>query len=302
MRAIETIHLGNLLGECVLWNHETQSVWWTDIEGRRLHRLDWECRRLRVFPTPERLCSFGFVAGEERVIAAFESGLALYDPENGEGTWLWRLNRPGQRMNDGRVDREGRFWAGAMAEDRDQAGRAELYCLEADGSVLIRERGISISNSIAWSPDGVAFYFADSPARTIWRYAFSNGRIADRDVFARTPEGVFPDGATVDAEGFLWSAQWGGGRVVRYAPDGGIARELELPVSQPTCVALGGPDLDLLFVTSARAGLSEAALTAQAGAGDLFVYNADVAGLPEHRFVGPCGPGGTPWRGPMARI
>jgi sugar lactone lactonase YvrE len=286
MRALlESIMVGNTLGEGVLWNGRTQSLWWTDIEERRLYCLDWRGRKLETFTTPERLCSFGFRDGDAGLVAAFESGLALYDPVSGVCEWLWKLNRPGQRLNDGRVDRQGRFWVGAMAEGAAE-GSAELFCLHADGHVESRERGITISNSIAWSPDGTVFYFADTPARTIWRYGFSarDGAIMDRQIFARTPAGILPDGAVTDAEGFLWNAQWGGGRVVRYAPDGRIDRVVDVPASQPTCVAFGGPDLDLLFVTSARSGLSKETLAAQSGAGDVFVYNAGVVGLPEHRF------------------
>jgi sugar lactone lactonase YvrE len=298
MDPVDSIKVANTLGECVVWNGETQSLWWTDIQESRLYRLDWQSRALREFPTPERLCSFGFVADSTALIAAFESGFALYEPGSGRTRWLWKLARPGQRLNDGRVDRRGRFWAGAMAERGDEAGKAELFCLDANGQVQCRERGITISNSICFSPDGAVFYFADTPTRTIWRYGFSgsDGVITDRQVFAQTPDGAFPDGATVDAGGFLWSAQWGAGRVVRYTPEGAIDRVIEVPASQPTCVAFGGADLDLLFVTTAREGLSEAVLAGQTGAGDLFVYNVDVVGLPEHQFrsesLKPMGSGG----------
>jgi L-arabinonolactonase len=286
MDPVDSIKAANTLGECVLWNGRTQTLWWTDIQESRLFCLDWQTRALRGFSTPERLCAFGFVAGSSSLIAAFESGFALYEARTGRMRWLWKLARPGQRLNDGRVDRQGRFWAGAMAERGDEAGKAELYCLDANGQVQCRERGITISNSICFSPDGAAFYFADTPTRTIWRYGFSasDGVITDRQVFAQTPEGTFPDGATVDAEGFLWSAHWGGGRVVRYTPQGAIDRIIDVPASQPTCVAFGGAGLDLLFVTTAREGLSAAALAAQPDAGNLFVYNVGVAGLPEQQF------------------
>ncbi len=289
MEPVRIIEVGNTLGEGVLWNVETQSLWWTDIQERRLYRYDWDSRSLSRFTTPERLCSFGFVRGSERLIAAFESGFALYDPITGATTWLARpeAGRPSMRFNDGRVDRQGRFWAGSMAETAAGAGKANLYCLDGSGRACRRESGLTISNSICWSPDGTRFYFADSPRRTIWQYAFdtASSGISDRRQFAQTPDGAFPDGATVDAEGFLWSAHWGGGRVVRYAPDGRIERLLEMPVSQPSCVAFGGPKLDLLFVTTAREGLKEDVLGSQTGAGDVFVYDIGITGLPEERYV-----------------
>jgi len=283
------ISVGNTLGESVLWNVETQSLWWTDIQERRLYRFDWDSQSLTQLALPERLCSFGFVAGSECLIAAFESGFALYDPRDGKVAWLARpeLNRPGMRLNDGRVDRQGRFWAGSMAETAANTGKAHLYCVDETGRAHCRESGITISNSICWSPDSTRFYFADSPRRTIWQYAFdaASGSISDRRVFVETPDGAFPDGASVDAEGFLWSAQWGAGRIVRYAPDGCIERVLEVPASQPSCIAFGGPNLDLLFVTTAREGLKEEALKREISAGDVYVYDIGVVGLPEGRFL-----------------
>jgi len=283
MIPIDAIKVGNTLGEGVLWDVETQSLWWTDIEERSLYRYDWNRRILDRHATPERLGSFGFIQGSGRLIAAFESGFSFFDPSSGATDWLARpeVGRPGLRFNDGRVDRQGRFWAGSMAESEAAAGQGSLYRLDGNGRVSRQETGITISNSICWSPDGSVFYFADTPRRTIWHYACdAGGAISNRRVFAETPPGAFPDGATVDAEGFIWCAHWGAGQVVRYAPDGRIDRRLEVPARQPSCVALGGPDLDLLFVTSARIDLNDAA----PGDGDVFITQAGVRGLPENRF------------------
>ena len=291
---IGSINVQDDLGECVLWDDRTQSLWWTDIEKRLLHRLDWASRAMRDIPTPERLCAFGFTENGTNLIAAFESGFAFFDPDTGAVDWLVRPALPGQRLNDGRVDREGRFWAGSMAEEPEQKGKAQLFCLDSDGSLTARERGLTISNGIGWSPDGTRFYLADSTARTIWRYDFDpgDGAISARRIFAQTQAGAMPDGAAIDAEGHLWSAQWGAGRVVRYSPHGIVDRVLDVPASQPTCVAFGGPERSLLFVTSARIGLSKSELGRQSGAGDVFVYNAGVTGLPEPRFR---------WNGPAFR-
>ena len=164
--------------------------------------------------------------------------------------------------------------------------KGKLYCL--DGSDLkVCLTGISISNSICFSPDGKYLYFADSPQRSILRYDIdpASGTIHNRQIFAETPKGAFPDGANVDAEGHLWSAHWGAGRVVRYAPDGSTSAILEIPTAQVTCVAFGGASLDLLFVTSAREGMSAATLKEQPNAGDVFVYKVNVKGLPDPRFA-----------------
>jgi L-arabinonolactonase len=286
---IETIPVGNILGEGVLWNPDTQCLWWTDIQERRLFCRRWGEERWTSFALPERLGSFGFVAGSTRLIAAFETGVALYDPHDGALEWLSRPlgDGSGIRFNDGRVDRRGRFWTGTMAERDDREGQAELYCVDASGHIHVRESGITISNGICWSPDGARFYFSDSPKRAMYVYDCdaASGEISNRQTFARTPEGAFPDGANVDADGCIWSAQWGAGRVVRYKADGAVERVLEMPVSQPSCVAFGGPNLDLLFVTSARDGLNEQALLLQPRAGDIFVYRVGIAGLAEKPFA-----------------
>lgn len=289
MALIDTIHAGNTLGEGIQWDVKTQSLWWTDIQKRRFHRYDWAKRKLESFSTPERVGSFGLIEGGTDIVAAFESGFALYGLESGNVCWLARpdADLPGVRFNDGRVDRQGRFWAGTMVETEPRTGRANLYCVDAAGRAHKRESSIEISNGICWSPDSTRFYFADSPLRTIYCYDFdpANGEIANRRVFATTPKGAHPDGAVVDAQGYLWSAHWGAGRVVRYAPDGVVDRVLEVPASQPTCVAFGGPQLDLLFVTSARDGLTPEELARQPSAGDVFVYKMGCTGLAETYFI-----------------
>jgi L-arabinonolactonase len=289
MQLVETIGVGNTLGEGVQWDVASQSLWWTDIQERRLHRYDWAARKLETFPTPERIGSFGLIEKSSAIVAAFESGIALYEPRGGTPKWLARPDAtlPGVRFNDGRVDRQGRFWAGTMVETEPRTGRANLYCVDGSGQARKRESGIMISNGICWSPDSSRFYFADSALRTIYSYDFNpnTGAIANRREFVQTPGDAHPDGANVDAEGYVWSAHWGAGRVVRYAPDGEIDRILEVPASQPTCVAFGGPGLDLLFVTSARDGLSARELARQPSAGDIFVYKIGCVGLAENQFI-----------------
>ena len=163
--------------------------------------------------------------------------------------------------------------------------RGKLYSLER-GRAHVHLTGISISNSVCFSPDGVYSYFADTPERTIWRFDAdpASGALSNRQAFARTPAGAFPDGSTIDADGYLWNAQWGASRVVRYAPDGRESGTLHLPVSQPTCVAFGGEELNWLFVTTAREGLPPDALSGEPLAGDLFVFEVESRGLPEERY------------------
>ncbi|MGH8262503.1 MAG: SMP-30/gluconolactonase/LRE family protein, partial [Steroidobacteraceae bacterium] len=162
-----------------------------------------------------------------------------------------------------------------------------LYSVDASRAVRCHVRGVRISNSLCTSPDGKLLYFADSPTRTIWVYDLvePEGTLAGRRIFAQTPEGIAPDGASVDVDGCVWSAHWGGSRVVRYRPDGRIDRTLPVPTRQPSCVCFGGPDLDLLFVTTARENLDAATLRNEPHAGDVFVYRSGSRGLPESEYL-----------------
>ncbi|MCG8441854.1 MAG: SMP-30/gluconolactonase/LRE family protein [Caulobacterales bacterium] len=289
-RLIETIEVGDRLGEGVLWRDSDQTVWWTDILARRLHVLEWPSLALRTRPTPERLCSFAFIEGRDDIIlAAFESGFALYDPVSGERLWLDRPAGlgPDVRLNDGRVDPGGRFWCGSMVERPLAGGEAApgvLYRLEPDGRAAPVLGRVRISNGLCWSPDGARMHFADSGRGEIYAGPFDadSGVPGRLEPFARI-DGASPDGAVVDAEGRLWSALWGGARVERFTSDGTGDGAVEVPAPQPTCPALGGPRGNLLFVTSARDGLSEAALAERPASGALFVFETAARAAPSPR-------------------
>jgi L-arabinonolactonase len=285
---VGTLPVQNVLGEGILWDSRRNVLWWTDIQSRRLYRYDWARGTTQILATPERVGSFGLVAGSERLITAFESGIALYDPREGALSWLARPDRPDPavRFNDGRVDRQGRFWSGTMVEGDQCTASGCLYSVDATSGIRCHLTDVRISNSLCMSPDGRWLYFADSPTRTIRVFELNEpeGSLGTSRVFAQTPVGVDPDGAAIDADGCLWSAHWGAGCVVRYTPEGRIDRTLQVPGSQPTCVCFAGPELDVLCVTSARVGLSEAALRAQPNAGDVFLYRVGVQGLPEAEY------------------
>ncbi|HLZ96507.1 MAG TPA: SMP-30/gluconolactonase/LRE family protein [Steroidobacteraceae bacterium] len=286
---IDVFRVANIVGEGILWDARRQALWWTDIQGRRLHRFDWVHATLDAVDTPDRVGSFGLIAGSDRLIAAFASGIALYDVDRQSVDWLPQQPAlaAGVRFNDGRVDRRGRFWTGTMVEGGRGGASACLYSVDGSGAVTCQARGIRISNGLCHSPDGKRLYFADSPTRTIFEYELlePQGVLGPRRVFAQTPEGAFPDGAAVDADGCVWSAHWGAGRVVRYTPDGRVDRTLQVPTCQPSCVCFAGPDLDVLCVTSAREDLDAATLRAEPHAGDVFLYRAGVRGLPESEYL-----------------
>jgi sugar lactone lactonase YvrE len=148
---------------------------------------------------------------------------------------------------------------------------------------------VHLSNGLGWSPDDRLLYYTDSLRRTIWVYDFdlASGAIDNRRVFAQVPNDAgVPDGLCVDAEGYVWSAHWGGWRLTRYAPDGRIDRLVPMPVPQPSCPAFGGPDLDVLYVSSAAIGMSAADFAKAPDAGGLFTLEPRVRGLPVNRFAG----------------
>ncbi|MFN4019972.1 MAG: SMP-30/gluconolactonase/LRE family protein [Erythrobacter sp.] len=285
MELVATIPCGCVLGEGPVWDHRLSCLWFTDIQSAQLLRLDWPSAELTRFDLPERLGSLGLTADPARLVCAFASGFALYSPASGSCRWLHKVEPDdrGIRMNDGRVDCQGRFWAGSMVENRKlaQGEGGALYRLGSGAPQVVRS-GIAISNAICFAPDGTALYFTDTPTQDILRYPLDteSGAPGEPAVFARLAGEAFPDGADVDAAGRVWNAEWGSGRVTAYNPDGSRFAQIDLPVSQATCPAFGGADLDLLFVTSAREGLSGAQLAREPKAGDVFVYRPGVTGLP----------------------
>ena len=261
---IDQVHVSNILGEGVVWNEKTATIWWTDIETCKLFSYLLAPPVLETYDLPQRLGSFAMVAGSSSILAAFETGLAIYEPKTGSIEWLEHIYKHGSRLrlNDGRVDREGNFWVGAMVENSRNTDAvpvsASLFRYSANKDLSVHETGIDISNSLCWSPDGRVMYFADSSKNVIYAYddPAKTGDIQNKRVFAKTIKGVHPDGSCIDSEGYLWNAQWGAGQVVRYAPDGQIDNVIDVPSSQPTCVSFGGPTMNHLFVTSARLDMS----------------------------------------------
>lgn len=273
----------NALGECVLWCERSARLWWTDILGSTLWARDAATGAVHSWPMPERLGSFALTASDSRLLLGLATRLAWFDMASGavETICSVEADLPSTRLNDGRCDRQGRFVFGTIDENEPRGAIAGFYRL---GSDLVLERlplaRVAIANSICFSPDGATMYYCDSPTQQIRRCDYT-GFGNDR-VFAQIALGD-PDGSCVDADGYLWNAQWGASQVQRFAPDGSVERSIALPVSQPSCVAFGGADLGTLFVTSARVGLGER----EAHAGGVFsVAVSDVRGLPEARFLG----------------
>ena len=277
------LNLKNQLGECVLWCERSGRVLWTDILGSTLFAHHLDSGRTSTWPMPERLASFALTAHGDCVLLGLASRLAFFSFSTGAVTPIAQVE-PGQqtRVNDGRCDRAGNFVFGTLHEGDPKSAVASFYRLNAGdlGVERLALPQVAIANSICFSPDGSTMYYCDSLARAIRRCDYPS--LENDRVFASTQGEGEPDGSCVDADGYVWNAQWGGARVVRYAPDGAIDRVIATPAQQPTCVAFGGAGLDVLFCSSAAVGL------ASPGADDgalLAGGVAGVGGLYESRFA-----------------
>ena len=281
------VGFGSFLGEGPVWDARIGRVAWVDILEGRLHLTagDGETRTITL-PSP-----VGSIVPRARGgwVAALTDGFwAVADDGAVERLADVQSDRPDLRFNDGKCDPQGRFWAGTMALDH-RAAAGALYRLDADLSVHRLLDGVAISNGLDWSVDGRTMYYIDTPTRRIDRFDFdpADGSITGRRPFASIAAGDgSPDGLTVDAEDGVWVALWDGWTVRRYLPDGSIDREIRLPVSEVTCPAFGGPDLDELYITTAWELLSAEQHAREPLAGALFRARPGVRGRPPTPFAG----------------
>lgn len=282
---------GALLGECPLWSVTEDALYWIDIDGRRIHRLEPGSGRTADRALPGRPGSIALTADPGQLLMAIEHGLAIFEWQS-ESLEPWLDLEPagtGNRMNDGRVGPDGRFWVGSMFEhpaERRTAGM--LHRVDPDGTVTTHRRGVGVSNTLAFAPDGRTMYWADTHTLTVWAHDYdpSSGepgvarRFAD---FTDLPGA--PDGACVDDSGGVWIAGVGGGALLRFAPDGSVDRILDLPLRSPTMPAFGGPQLETLFVTSIGPAVSASSPSTGPLDGALLAIDVGARGLAEPRFA-----------------
>ncbi len=279
---------GAELGEGATWDPVTARLIWVDIYGRVIHFFDpatGEDAVVAVTGTP----GVAIPRRGSGLVLAAGHGFSVLDPDGSQHQIVELEQRDiDARMNDGNCDSAGRFWVGTTGIHEEE-GAGALYRLDPDLSVTTVLDRVTCSNGIDWSPDERLMYYIDTGERRIDVFDFDldSATIANRRPFAAVQDGeAYPDGLTVDAEGGVWVACWGGAQVRRFTPDGGLERTIDLPTTNITSCAFGGPGLAELYITSAREGLTPEQLEAEPHAGALFVGTPGVTGRPQRPFGG----------------
>lgn len=285
VRCVADVHA--VLGEGPVWVEAEASLYWVDIKGRKIFRLGEDGER-QEWPTPFRVgvlaprAGGGFIAGTDEGIAAIDLDSGRFgiiaNPEE---------SLPGNRFNDGKVDRSGRFWAGTM-DDNERQDTGTLYRIGPDLAWTAMDGGYRVTNGPAFSPDARRMYENDSARRVTYVFELDeDGNALDRRTLIQFENGDgFPDGMTVDSVGCLWIAFWDGGCIRRFSPDGEPLQTVEMPVARPTSCTFGGRELDRLYITSASTGLDETDLRLQPNAGGLFMLEPGARGLKDVPFAG----------------
>jgi xylono-1,5-lactonase len=275
-----------ILGEGPCWDVHGQGLLWIDINAPQLFRWTEEGGVVRHLLS-EKVCSIvprasgGFIGAGYGGLLAMDDAFKIAHISNPEP------DLPGNRFNDGKVDRTGRFWAGTM-DHAESADCGTLYRVDTDLSWAAIDTGYRVTNGPAFSLDGRTMFHTDSAVQRVYSFALDQyGNATDRKLFLQfTPDDGYPDGMTVDAEDCLWIAFWDGWCVRRFSPQGHLLLEVPVPVQRPTSVAFGGADMDRIFITSASRDLSEEELLGQPTAGGLFSFRPGVQGIAEIPFAG----------------
>jgi sugar lactone lactonase YvrE len=279
------------LGEGAIWDVRVNRLYWVDIPGMRLFELDPESGRVRDWDVGQLI---GTVVPRTRggLILAMQDGITGFDPDTGRTEWLARPEDYDPvcfRFNDGKCDPAGRFWVGSYSITPEKRP-GTLYRMDPDGTMHAMLRGVGTSNGITWHRERRVMYFIDTPLlrADAFDYDEARGTVTNRRAAVTFPDGVGrPDGSTMDAEGMLWIAHWDGGCVTRWNPlTGECLQTVRVPASRVTSCAFGGPELDRLYITTARKGLSESDLHQQPQAGGLFRVRPGVRGVPAVGFAG----------------
>ena len=281
---------GDRCGEGALWSAAERAVYWVDINRFLIHRHDLAAGALTSWFFDEPVVALSLTTAEGQFLVALGSRLIFWWPgtDRRADAGFDLPGAPRVRFNDGRSDPDGNFWVGSMKNNvhpdgemgEVAKGEGVLYRMDPAGKVTEWRRDLGISNTLCWSPDGRLFYFGDTLENEIRVYDFAKGEISGERVHFSGFDRGLPDGSAIDSAGFLWNCRFGGGCIVRVAPDGTIDRVVEMPVQNITTCVFGGADLKTLFITTASAG----APPGNRLAGSLFALEAPVPGLPENRY------------------
>jgi len=280
-----------IVGESPLWSPRERVLYWVDITGQKIHRFNPRTAVNDTFHLPQPVTAVG-LRKKGGLIITLRKDFAFFDPETGALQLLSdpEEDKPYDRFNDAKCDRQGRFWAGTMDDVKWNAPHGSLYRLDPDTRVTCMKTSVICANGLGWSPDNRVFYFTESFRYGIYAYDFDSatGNISKRRLFASIGRNLdgFPDGLTVDEEGYVWSVHNAVGRVVRYSPSGAVDRVIEIPVPRPTSCIFGGDDLDVLYITSARETMTAEGIAQAPLSGSLFAMKPGVKGLPEPYFAG----------------
>lgn len=277
----------NILGESPVWSAREGSLYWTDIREPALYRLDSETNETRKWIMPE-LAGAVVLRYRGGVIVGLQSGLYGFDGDNGslEPLATFEGAHPDDRTNDSRCDRQGRLWFSRM-RDFGRAQTGAVYRMDRSLKPSPAVHDLRVPNALCFSPEGDRLYFTDTASGIIEVFDLdeTSGELSNRRNFIASDAAPGkPDGATVDEQGFVWSARFGGGCIIRCGPDRTVDKIIELPVTNPTSCSFGGNKLDELFVTSAIQGLTPETLAREPLAGSLLVIKPGVRGLPEPSF------------------
>ena len=287
MKAEHVLTVGAQLGEGPLWSPRENALYWIDIVGRSIHRWNPSSGKRDTAMFSQWICALAHRAGGG-LIGAVEDGIAFIDFENAEFEVIANpLPDRSVRFNDASCDRRGRYWSGTMLRE-DQKPVCSFYKLDHDLTVTEMDKGFSLSNGIGFSPDDSKMYVSDSVQRTVFVYDFDIeiGTIRNkRPLFEVGETDGYPDGLTVDAEGFIWLCHWDGWRVTRHAPDGKLVETIETPVPRPTSCAFGGEDFSILYITTAIMDLTPEQFANAPQSGDLFAVQPPVPGVAEFEFI-----------------
>lgn len=290
MRIEVVVDVKTTLGEGPLWDAAQERLYWIDSFDGRVFRATMDGRELRAWDVPQKIGSMAIRKDGDGAIVSLQRGFHTLDFTSGDVELIHdpEPDQHANRLNDGKVDRRGRFFAGSM-DTKEEGPNGALYRLDPDFTVTKIDTGIICSNGPCFSPDDRTFYFQDTWAGEIWAYDYEieTGAVSNRRTFATvdTSGGGAADGSTVDSDGYLWNALVYDGRLVRYAPDGSVDRIIEMPVKKITSAMFGGPNLDILYVTSmARQPLPRFPGDGQLRGSLFAIHGLGITGIEEPRF------------------